>query len=216
MRALTLHVPDGRPLFAPVTASIAPGERVLVAGPSGCGKSTLLRAIAGIWPYGSGSILLQEKRKVLFLPQRSYIPIGTLKGALCYPDAPDHFSDAQMHEVLLQCCLKHLLPRLNQEANWSHWLSPGEQQRLAFARALLIKPEILFLDEATSALDDENEQLMYRLLIDTLPQMTLVSVAHRNSVARYHSRCWRFTRHEDDEQAQMQSSALPQTLAENA
>ncbi|WP_406704093.1 ABC transporter ATP-binding protein/permease [Sodalis sp.] len=215
LRALTLNVPDGRALFAPVTASIAPGEQVLVAGPSGCGKSTLLRAIAGIWPYGSGGISLQEDRKLLFLPQRSYIPIGTLKGALCYPDAPDHFTEAQMHEVLVQCRLKHLLPRLNHEANWSHWLSPGEQQRLAFARALLIKPEILFLDEATSALDDENEQLMYRLLIDTLPHITLVSVAHRNSVARYHTRCWRFTRHDDDEQAQMQPSALPQTLAEN-
>lgn len=215
LRALTLNVPDGRALFAPVTASIAPGERVLVAGPSGCGKSTLLRAIAGIWPYGSGGIALQEDRKLLFLPQRSYIPIGTLKGALCYPDASDHFTEAQMHEVLVRCRLKHLLPRLNHEANWSHWLSPGEQQRLAFARALLITPEILFLDEATSALDDENEQLMYRLLIDTLPHITLVSVAHRNSVARYHTRCWRFTRHDDDEQAQMQPSALPQTLAEN-
>ncbi|WMQ73762.1 MAG: Vitamin B12 transport ATP-binding protein BacA [Sodalis sp.] len=216
LQALTLNIPDGRTLFAPVTASIAPGERVLVAGPSGCGKSTLLRAIAGIWPYGSGGISLQEDRKLLFLPQRSYLPISTLKGALCYPDTPDHFTEAQMHEVLVQCRLKHLLPRLNHEANWGHWLSPGEQQRLAFARALLLKPEILFLDEATSALDDENAQLMYRLLIDTLPHITLVSVAHRNSVARYHTRCWRFTRHDNDEKAQWQLSALPPTLAENA
>lgn len=195
LQELTLTLPEGKPLFAPVTAAVAPGERVLVAGPSGCGKSTLLRAIAGIWPYGRGGIALQEDRKVLFLPQRSYIPVGTLKDALCYPNEPDHFTKAQIQTVLIQCRLKHLLPKLNQEANWSHWLSPGEQQKLAFARTLLIKPEILFLDEATSALDDENEQLMYSLITNTLPQITLVSIAHRNSVSRYHTCCWRFTSH---------------------
>ncbi|MCR3756113.1 MAG: ABC transporter family protein YddA [Sodalis sp. Psp] len=208
LQELTLAIPNGRPLFGPVTATVSPGERVLVAGPSGCGKSILLRAIAGIWPYGCGGITLQEDRKVLFLPQRSYIPIGTLKGALCYPDDPSYFTKAQMQTVLVQCRLKYLLPQLNQTANWSHWLSPGEQQKLAFARTLLIKPEILFLDEATSALDDENEQLMYSLLTDTLPQITLLSVAHRNSVARYHTHCWRFTRHDKNERTQIHLSTL--------
>ncbi len=206
---LTLTIPTGRALFHGVTQSIAPGEKVLIVGPSGCGKSTLLRAIAGIWPYGSGGIGLKSGMKVLFLPQRSYIPIGSLQAALCYPEAPDHFSKEQMLLMLDQCHLTHLQPMLDKEANWSHWLSPGEQQRLAFARALLIKPDILFLDEATSALDDENEQLMYRLLTQTLPDVTLVSVAHRNSVARYHTRCWRFERRNEEDSAVLNLGELP-------
>ncbi|WP_413723786.1 ABC transporter ATP-binding protein/permease [Sodalis sp. RH16] len=206
---LTLTIPTGRALFHGATQSIAPGEKVLIVGPSGCGKSTLLRAIAGIWPYGSGGIGLHSGMKVLFLPQRSYIPIGSLLGALCYPEAPDHFSREQMLSMLDECQLAHLRPMLDKELNWSHWLSPGEQQRLAFARALLIKPDILFLDEATSALDDENEQLMYRLLTETLPDVTLVSVAHRNSVARYHTRCLRFERQNAEDCAVLNRSELP-------
>ncbi|TKI07485.1 ABC transporter ATP-binding protein/permease [Martelella alba] len=206
---LTLTIPDGRPLFQGATQAIAPGERVLIVGPSGCGKSTLLRAIAGIWPYGSGAIGLQAGKKVLFLPQRSYIPIGSLQAALCYPEAPDHFSEAQMLAMLERCRLAHLKPMINYETNWSHWLSPGEQQRLAFARALLIQPDILFLDEATSALDDETEQLMYRMLTDYLPEVTIISVAHRNSVARYHTRCWRFKRLGDGETAILNRCELP-------
>jgi len=207
---LSLAIPSGRMLFQPFSQAVAASERVLVVGPSGCGKSTLLRAIAGIWPYGTGSIGLQTGKKVLFLPQRSYIPIGNLMEALCYPEAPDHFSEAQMLAMLSLCGLSHLQPMLQQQANWSHWLSPGEQQRLAFARALLIKPDILFLDEATSALDDENEQLMYRLLTETLPDVTLISVAHRNSVARYHTRCWRFARPAGEDCAVLNLSPLPQ------
>ena len=207
--SLTLTIPTGRPLFQGATQSVAPGEKVLIVGPSGCGKSTLLRAIAGIWPYGTGQIGLQSGKKVLFLPQRSYIPIGSLQAALCYPEAPDHFTKQQMLDMLELCRLSHLQPMLDQEANWSHWLSPGEQQRLAFARALLIKPDILFLDEATSALDDDNEQLMYRLLTESLPDVTLVSVAHRNSVARYHNRCWRFERLAAEESATLNRSELP-------
>jgi len=211
VRNLSLTIPSGRMLFQPFSQTITPGDRVLVVGPSGCGKSTLLRAIAGIWPYGSGDIGLQTGKKVLFLPQRSYIPIGNLMEALCYPEAPGHFSEAQMLSMLALCHLGHLQPMLQQQANWSHWLSPGEQQRLAFARALLIKPDILFLDEATSALDDENEQLMYRLPTETLPDVTLISVAHRNSVARYHTRCWRFKRPAGEDSAVLNLSPLPQS-----
>lgn len=210
LKDLSLTIPDGRQLFNAVSQSVAPGERVLIVGPSGCGKSTLLRAIAGVWPYGSGQIGLPADKTVMFLPQRSYIPIGTLQAALCYPEAPDHFSREQMLAMLESCKLRHLEPMLDQEANWSHWLSPGEQQRLAFARALLIKPDVLFLDEATSALDDDNEQLMYQLLTEQLPGITLVSVAHRNSVARYHSHCWRFHRQQDGDSAEMSLSPLPQ------
>lgn len=204
---LTLKLPNGSPLFCNISASLKAGERVLIAGPSGCGKSTLLRAIAGIWPYGAGSIHLAAGKSHLFLPQRSYIPIGTLREALSYPDSSRDYTDDQLINVLDQCCLPHLQSVLDDYANWSQRLSPGEQQRLSFARALLIKPAILFLDEATSALDDETEQRMYSLLVSELPDTSVISVAHRNSVAKYHQHCWRFKRQEEGG-SQFSSSAL--------
>ncbi len=204
---LTLKLPNGSPLFCNISASLKAGERVLIAGPSGCGKSTLLRAIAGIWPYGAGSIHLAAGKSHLFLPQRSYIPIGTLREALSYPDSSRDYTDDQLSKVLDQCCLPHLQSVLDDYANWSQRLSPGEQQRLSFARALLIQPAILFLDEATSALDDETEQRMYSLLVSELPQTSVISVAHRNSVAKYHQHCWRFKRQEEGG-SQFSSSAL--------
>ena len=185
------------------------GEFVVIVGPSGCGKSTLLRAIAGIWPYGSGAIGLDAASSTLFLPQRSYIPIGTLREALSYPHLAAEYSDEQLLKALDNCRLKHLQRWLDTSVNWSQRLSPGEQQRLAFARAILTRPDILFLDEATSALDDETEQLMYCLLVDELPDVTLVSVAHRNSVAKYHQSCWRFSRAEESQPARMALSPLP-------
>lgn len=207
--SLSLQLPDGQSLLHASSMTLKRGERVLVVGPSGCGKSTLLRAIAGIWPYGSGTIGLDAASRVLFLPQRSYIPIGTLRQALSYPHLATEYANEQLLNVLEHCRLKHLQRWLDTSANWSQRLSPGEQQRLAFARAILTRPDILFLDEATSALDDETEQLMYSLLVDELPQVTLVSVAHRNSVAKYHQNCWRFNRLEENEPARMALSPLP-------
>ncbi|WP_411704272.1 ABC transporter ATP-binding protein/permease [Edaphovirga cremea] len=209
LRDLSLTLPQGERLFEPVNVMLNSGDKVLIAGPSGCGKSTLLRAIAGIWPYGSGEILADQDKVRLFLPQRSYIPIGTLRDALSYPNDATGFSDGQLLDALERCHLKHLQPFLDTSGNWSHRLSPGEQQRLAFARALLIKPDILFLDEATSALDDDTEQRMYSLLVEELPHMTLVSVAHRNSVAKYHQQCWRFTKDTEQQQVTLRASALP-------
>jgi putative ATP-binding cassette transporter len=206
---LSLQLPDGQSLLGSTSVTLKRGEKVLVIGPSGCGKSTLLRAIAGIWPYGSGTIGRDAVSSALFLPQRSYIPIGTLREALSYPHLAAEYSDEQLLRVLENCRLKHLQRWLDTSANWSHRLSPGEQQRLAFARAILTRPDILFLDEATSALDDETEQLMYCLLVDELPQVTLVSVAHRNSVAKYHQSCWRFSRAEENQPARMALSPLP-------
>lgn len=186
-----LHHPGVRPLVAPFSLSIAPGERWLVNGPSGCGKSVLFRALAGIWPYGSGRITVPQRR-MLFLPQRSYLPIGTLADALSYPDAGNVHSRETLVTVLRQARLGMLARHLDVFDNWSLRLSPGEQQRLAFARALLQKPDFLFLDEATSALDEETERAMYRLMVQALPDAAIVSIAHRSTVAAFHDRRLRY------------------------
>ncbi|HDJ1441177.1 TPA: ABC transporter ATP-binding protein/permease [Serratia rubidaea] len=208
LNRLSLQLPDGQPLVHDVSLTLQRGERVLIAGPSGGGKSTLLRAIAGIWPYGAGSIRRDASLRALFLPQRSYMPIGTLREALSYPHPADTYHDEQLLAVLENCRLQHLQRWLDTANNWSQRLSPGEQQRLAFARAILTRPDILFLDEATSALDDETEQLMYERLVATLPDVTLVSVAHRNSVAKYHQTCWRLS-HQSESPARIAPDALP-------
>lgn len=183
--------PGQRPLVAPFSLSIAPGERWLVNGPSGCGKSVLFRALAGIWPYGSGRITVPGRR-MLFLPQRSYLPIGTLADALSYPDTGNSHSRETLTAVLRRARLGMLTRHLDVFDNWSLRLSPGEQQRLAFARALLQKPEYLFLDEATSALDEETERAMYQLMVDELPGAAIVSIAHRSTVAAFHTRRLRY------------------------
>ncbi|MBD8454878.1 ABC transporter ATP-binding protein/permease [Serratia rubidaea] len=208
LNRLSLQLPDGQPLVHDVSLTLQRGERVLIAGPSGGGKSTLLRAIAGIWPYGAGSVRRDASLRALFLPQRSYMPIGTLREALSYPHPAGTYHDEQLLAVLESCRLQHLQRWLDTANNWSQRLSPGEQQRLAFARAILTRPDILFLDEATSALDDETEQLMYEHLVTTLPDVTLVSVAHRNSVAKYHQTCWRLS-HQSESPARIAPDALP-------
>jgi putative ATP-binding cassette transporter len=188
LQDIALGLPNGDQLLAPSTASIAPGERVLIRGPSGSGKSTLFRAIAGIWPFGSGRVARPRNFKVLFLPQRPYLPIGTLKQVVTYPDSEQHHSDEQALDALEACGLSHLKSRLNESRHWALDLSPGEQQRIAFARALLIKPAWLFLDEATSAVDDGLEERLYRLLETRLPATTVISIGHRPALQRFHSR----------------------------
>ena len=181
-----------RPLVAPFSLAVAPGERWLVSGPSGCGKSVLFRALAGIWPYGSGTVTMPEDKRRLFLPQRSYLPIGTLADALAYPDAGTEHSKEVLQAALRQTRLAALADQLDVFDNWSLRLSPGEQQRLAFARALLQKPDYLFLDEATSALDEDTERAMYQLMVQQLPQAAIVSIAHRSTVAAFHQRRLRY------------------------
>jgi putative ATP-binding cassette transporter len=185
---LTLFLPDGRPLLKDLSLTLPAASRTLVTGPSGVGKSTLFRALAGLWPYAEGSLALPEGERLLFLPQKPYLPIATLKAALTYPDSPDPYPTARIEEVLAACGLASFADRLDVEDHWSQCLSPGEQQRLAIARALLLAPRWLFLDEATAALDEASEVMLYRLLVDRLPSTALVSIAHRPTLAAFHDR----------------------------
>lgn len=189
---VTLRLPDGTLLTQSMDATVLAGQRILVTGPSGCGKSTLFRAIAGIWPYGNGVIEIPKAMKILFLPQRSYLPIGSLRAAINYPASADAYKDRAIVHYLELCRLPHLMGWLDESDNWSTRLSPGEQQRLAFVRALLSEPDVLFLDEATSALDAETEQTLYELVMAELPLAAVISIAHRDIVARYHQVHWRF------------------------
>jgi len=185
---VSLTLPDGSPLMAASSAVIKPGDSVLIRGPSGSGKSTLFRAIAGIWPFGAGQVRLPLNRPELFLPQRPYLPVGTLREVMAYPMRDSGFSDKNIGDALTIVGLAHLSARLNEQQNWSLQLSPGEQQRVAFARAVLQQPAWLFLDEATSSLDDNAEQQLYRMLKEKLPQTTIISIGHRASLLDFHAR----------------------------
>lgn len=187
VEALALFLPNGQTLLSALNFSIAAGERVLITGPSGCGKSTLLRALARIWPYAEGRVHMPAAADCLFLPQRPYLPLGSLRAALTYPAAPETVDDSRLIAVLEQLGLTHLRPRLDEVALWSQILSGGEQQRVAIARALLHRPRWLFLDEATSALDEAAETLVYQALCAD-PAVSILSVGHRASLAAFHTR----------------------------
>lgn len=183
---LSLALPNGTPLARVADISVEPGSRWLVHGPSGAGKSTLMRALAGLWPFGDGTIDAPVDAKMMFIPQQSYLPIGTLKAALSYPSPSGTFSDDESREVLRACNLDGYADRLEETGHWAKMLSPGEQQRLAAARVVLHKPDFVFLDEATSALDADNELRLYNTLVERLPKAAILSVAHRESVAMFH------------------------------
>jgi putative ATP-binding cassette transporter len=188
IRDMTLSLPDGRVLLTDAALRIAAGEAVLINGPSGSGKSTLFRAMAGIWPFGGGRVSLPDGARILFLPQRPYLPLGALKRAVCYPEHEAGFSDAVVIAALDQAGLGHLAPRLADFDNWGQRLSGGEQQRLSFARAFLQRPDWLFLDEATASLDLVAEEELYEKLKIALPGLTMISIAHRPAVAQFHDR----------------------------
>jgi putative ATP-binding cassette transporter len=187
-RDLALSLPQGRTLLAPATFAFRRGEAVLVSGPSGAGKSTLFRALAGIWPYWHGKIRLPQGARLLFLPQKPYLPIGALKHAVCYPADAAARGDEEVAEALHAVGLGHFARDLARVENWAQVLSGGEQQRLAFARALLNRPDWLFLDEATASLPDDAQAALYALLRMRLPATTVVSIGHRESLARFHPR----------------------------
>jgi putative ATP-binding cassette transporter len=185
VRQLSLALPDGTPLLRDVDLAVKPGEAVLVTGPTGSGKSTLLRAMAGIWPYGQGAIRLAAG-KLLFLPQKPYLPIGTLRQALIYPRATTDLPDSRLIEAMQKVGLGAFVSKLDEDDNWPQRLSVGEQQRLSFARVLLTEPDLLFLDEATSALDEPSEAQFYEMLRKAAWHPTIVSVGHRSTLAPFH------------------------------
>ena len=188
LRDLAVSQVSGNSMLAESEASFAPGDKVLVKGPSGSGKSTLIRAIAGLWPWGSGRIQRPNHASIAFMPQRPYMPLGTLRNAIDYP-ATDHKAEtADIEKILRECGLEHLMPRLDEEDSWSTVLSGGELQRVAFARILLKKPDIIIMDEATSALDELTQARMMELVEERLVDSTLLHVAHRPGLEKYHNR----------------------------
>jgi len=185
---IELRLPDGSALVAPFSLTLEQGKSVLVTGASGSGKSTLFRAIASLWPYGRGVIHLPQGKRLLFLPQKPYLIIGTLRAQLSYPAAADTYTDAQLKRALVDCDLPQLVERLDEEQHWAQQLSGGEQQRIAFARALLQKPDWLFMDEATASMDEAAEARLYALLRTQLAHTTVVSIGHRSTLTRFHDR----------------------------
>ncbi len=195
---LNLKLPNGELLLDNFAMRLQPGESLLITGSSGCGKSTLIKAIAGIWPFGEGHIHIPQNQQCLFLPQSPYLPVGTLREALLYPHSSQEYAEEAIQGILKKCCLEHLLERLDDQENWSHVLSLGEQQRIAFARVILQRPQWLFLDEATSGLDEATEKKLYSLIRSELKGTGVMSVGHRKDLIVYHQKiltikgkgCW--------------------------
>lgn len=185
---MMINTPKNDYLLKNINEEFTHGNHYLIKGDSGIGKSTLVRAIAGIWPYGSGNIFLPQQKKIMYLPQRSYMPLGTLREALLFPDNISHLPDSELIQLLHHCDLPLLTKELHHVTRWSEHLSPGELQRIAFVRVLIHAPDWIFLDESTSALDLRHEQQLYELLKKQLPHCSIVSVGHRPSLEKYHDK----------------------------
>ena len=205
---LSVRLPNGVPLINAADVTIKPGEHVLVSGPSGAGKSTLFRALAGVWPFGEGTIAIPKNARMMMLPQRPYFPIAPLAAAVAYPAQSGQFDAAKVAELISAVGLPALVPRIEEEAHWNRMLSRGEQQRLGIARALLYAPDFLFLDEATASLDEPSETALYQLLDQRLPQATIVSIGHRATLAGFHRRRLAFIRAGDRHIVQEAALAL--------
>lgn len=187
MRELGLTRPSGETLVAEAEIEIGRPERVLIRGQSGSGKSTIMRAVAGVWPWGRGEILL-PRGIIMFMPQKPYFPLGTLREALYYPKAPEGVTGEMLQEMLHRVGLDHLKERLDDTERWDLILSGGEQQRIAFARTLVHRPDWIFLDEATSALDEVGQEMLMKLLIEELPGTSIISIGHRPGLEAFHTR----------------------------
>ena len=194
LEKLLVNLPNGTPLVSADRFSILGNQRTLLIGPSGAGKSTLFRAIAGIWPFGSGSIAIPAKASLMMLPQRPYFPVGSLNAAIVYPAEVGAFSSDRVRDTLIAVGLPQLASRLDEDAHWNRMLSLGEQQRLGLARAFLHQPQYLFLDEATASLDEASEAALYKLLEKKLPRTTIISIGHRSTLEAFHQRNVRLVR----------------------
>lgn len=186
VKDFTLKATKETTLLKDINQEFKQGQNYVIKGESGIGKSTFIRAIAGVWPFASGQVTFPENKSVMYLPQKPYMPMGTLAEAILFPDKTNPEMEKNLESVLHDCNLDAFIPRLNEVAHWSEQLSPGEQQRIAFARVLLHKPDWVFLDESTSMLDLANEALLYNKLQERLPNCTVVSVGHHPSVDAYH------------------------------
>ena len=204
-----IFLPDGHIIIADATVSVAPGERVLIVGDTGRGKSTLFRAVAGLWPWGAGTILTPPRGAMAFLPQRPYLPLGTLRNAMTYPDQPDAFSDADVRQALERCDLGNLVGKLDEAERWDKELSLGEQERLAFARLLLHRPGWVFLDEATAALDEESQRHVMSLFDNELKNTTVLSIGHRPDLAPYHTRTLQLVHGRDGDRLKLKPPLVP-------
>ncbi|MEA2743260.1 MAG: vitamin B12/bleomycin/antimicrobial peptide transport system ATP-binding/permease protein [Acetobacteraceae bacterium] len=212
LRGVTMSLPDGTKLLDGADLTLTAGHSVVITGRSGSGKTTLFRVLAGIWPFGKGRVEIPARS--FFLPQRPYIPLGTLRHIITYPNAAEAFSQADIAQALTDAGLPQLVDRLDNDDNWPARLSGGEQQRIALARALLAKPDWIFLDEATASLDPEAETELYATLKARLPNATLVSIAHRPSVAAFHEQKLVFKRQEGSAGTLLPTAVLPEAAGD--